>query len=422
MGGKSLGSEERPGAPAPGRRARPGGGAVRRGFRRGAAALLLAFPLAGCGAGIESPVLATRAAPEAAAPPPGDGGAIGTGTVKVALILPLTGPGAAVGAAMRNAAQMAVQEFQNPDLKLLVKDDRGAPEGAREAAAAALAEGAELIIGPLFAATVQSAAGTARPAGRPVIAFSTDASVAARGVYLLSFLPQPEVDRIVDETTAAGRRSFAALIPDTTYGNVVEAQFREAVARRGARVVAIERYPAGNPGAAIGRLGPLIAGPAPQADALFLPDTPEGLAAAGPALARAGFNPARVKPVGTAVWNDPRVFALPSLQGGWFAAADPAGYAAFSQRYRARFGAEPVRVATLAYDAVSLAAALNRQYGSQRYADATLTNPSGFAGIDGTFRFRPEGTSDRALAVFEIRGAAAAVVSPAPRALGPSGT
>ncbi|ACL55077.1 penicillin-binding protein activator [Methylobacterium nodulans] len=391
--------------------------------RRGrlAASMVLALGLAACGGGV-SPVVATRPVVEAPAPPAGDAATIGAGSVKVALILPLTGPGAAAGTAMRNAAELAVQEFQNPDLKILVKDDRGSPEGAREAASAAVAEGAELVIGPLFAGSVQGAAATARAAGKPVIAFSTDASVAARGVYLLSFLPQPEVDRVVDEVTAAGRRSFAALIPETTYGHVVEAQFREAVARKGGRVVALERYPAGNPAAAVGRLAPLITGPGAQADVLFLPDAPEGLAGTAGALTRAGFNPTRVKPIGTAIWNDPRVFALPALQGGWFAAVDPGGYANFAQRYRTRFGTEPVRVASLAYDAVSLAAALNRQYGSQRFAEPTLTNPSGFAGVDGTFRFRAEGTSERALAVFEIRGAAAAVVSPAPRALGPSGT
>ena len=104
------------------------------------------------------------------------------------------------------------------------------------------------------------------------------------------------------------------------------------------------------------------------------------------------------------------------------AAAATAGFDAFSQRYQARFGAVPPRVASLAYDAVSLSAALIRQYGSQRFADSTLTNASGFAGTDGTFRFRAEGLSDRALAVYEIRANAAAIVSPAPRTLSPSGT
>ncbi len=387
-----------------------------------AGAALLAVGLSGCIGGPDGPRPEARtvpaAEPGAAA---GAGNVIGAGSVKLALIVPLTGPGASVGAALRNAAELAYDDFQKPNLQILVKDDRGTPEGAREAAQAAFAEGAEVVLGPLFAANVQAAGGVARGAGKPVIAFSTDAAVAARGVYLISFLPQSEVDRIVDEATANGRRSFAALIPETTYGNAVEAQFREAVARRGARLVGLERYAAGNPGPAVERLRGVIAGSGAQADALFVPDTPDGLVAVGPALTRVGFSPARVRPLGLALWNDPRVMAQPAFQGARFAAPNTAGFSSFAQRYQARFGTLPPRTASLGYDAVSLTAALVRQYGTQRFADATLTNPAGFSGLDGTFRFLPEGVSERTLAVYEIRNNAASVVSPAPKVLGPSG-
>ena len=76
----------------------------------------------------------------------------------------------------------------------------------------------------------------------PVIAFSTDASVAARGVYLLSFLPESDVDRIVEYAVANGKRSFAAMLSEGAYGNVVEAEFKQVVARKGGRIVALERY------------------------------------------------------------------------------------------------------------------------------------------------------------------------------------
>jgi ABC-type branched-subunit amino acid transport system substrate-binding protein len=386
----------------------------------GAAVLSLGACMGGGTGSLASldPPAAAQPAPAAASP------TIGAGSVKVALILPLTGPGqgSVAANAMRNAAELALAEFQNPDLTILVKDDRGTPDGAREAAEQAVAEGAELIIGPLFAGSVQAAGQVARQAGKPMIAFSTDSSVGARGVYLLSFLAQAEVDRIVDHAVARGRRSFAALIPDTTYGGVVEAQFREATARRGVRVVAIERYASGQAKAAVERIAPLIGGSAPQADALFLPDSADGLAAIGPALAEAGFSSERVKPLGTGVWNDPRVFRTASLQGGWFAAPENAGFNAFASRYRQKFGSDPTRIATLSYDAVSLAAALARTQGSQRFAESVLTNPSGFAGADGVFRFKPDGTNDRALAVLEIRNSAAAMASPAPKALEASGT
>ncbi|KQO92543.1 penicillin-binding protein activator [Methylorubrum extorquens] len=391
---------------------------------RAGAALLglgLTIGLAGCLGVPDAPRPAARAVPEGEPSTVTAGNVIGAGTVKVALIVPLSGQGAAVGAALRNAAELAYDDFQKPNLQILVKDDRGTPEGAREATQAAFAEGVEMVLGPLFAANVQAAGGVARGAGKPVIAFSTDAAVAARGVYLISFLPQSEVDRIVDEASAGGRRSFAALIPETVYGNAVEAQFREAVARRGARLVGIERYPAGNPGPAVDRLRGVIAGGGAQADALFVPDTAEGLMAVAPALTKIGFSPVRVRPLGLALWNDPRVLSQAAFQGGRFAAPDAAGFAGFAQRYQTRFGTMPPRTASLGYDAVSLTAALVRQYGSQRFADTTLTNPAGFSGLDGTFRFLPDGVSERTLAVYEIRNNAANVVSPAPKVLAPSG-
>lgn len=345
--------------------------------------------------------------------------AVGDGAVTVALILPLggSGAGAAAAQAMRNAAVLAMEEFQDPDIRVVVKDDRGSPEGARAAAQEAVAEGAELILGPLFAASVQAAGTVAREAGVPVVAFSTDANVAAPGVYLMGFLPRPEVARVLDYAAQQGRRSVAALIPETGYGDLAEAQFRESAAQRGMRVVAVERHPPGQPQQAIARLAPAIAGAAPQADALFLPDTPDGMAATAQALQSVGFDPARVKPLGAGVWNDPAVLRLPALQGGWFAAPPQAGYDAFAARYQSRFGGPPVRIATLAYDAVSLAAALTRTQGAQRFSQPVLTNASGFAGADGVFRFRTNGLNERGLAVFEVRSGAAATVSAAPQAL-----
>jgi ABC-type branched-subunit amino acid transport system substrate-binding protein len=350
------------------------------------------------------------------------GTTIGRGSVKVALILPLTVAGAVPGQSLQQAAELAMGEFQDPDLTLLVKDDRSTPDGAREAAAEAIAEGAELIIGPLFAGAVQAAGPVAQQAGRPVIAFSTDVAAASPGVYLLSFLPQDEVDRIVDHAASQGRRSLAALIPETAYGGVVEAQFRQAAARRSLQVAGIARYPAGQPQVGVQRLAAVIAGPNPAADAVLLPELGDGLPAVAQALQAAGFDPQRVKPLGTGVWNEPRLFALPALQGGWFAAPDSRGFEAFAGRYRARFNADPTRIATLSYDAVSLAAALARTQGAQRFSGAALTNPSGFAGADGVFRFRPDGSNDRALAVQEIRNGAAVTVSPAPRVFAVSGT
>ena len=192
---------------------------------------------------------ATQLGDGAPTPQPGEqtaaNASLGEGQVRVGLILPLSGQGNAGVAAqsMKNAAEMALAEFKSPNIQLLVKDDGGTGQGAQGAAQQVISEGAEIIIGPLFAQSVSAVGQVARARNIPVIAFSTDASVAARGIYLLSFLPETDVRRIVDFAVSRGKRSFAALLPDNAYGTVVEAAFQQEVSRRGGRVLALEKYP-----------------------------------------------------------------------------------------------------------------------------------------------------------------------------------
>ena len=263
----------------------------------------------------------------------------------------------------------------------------------------------------------------ARQSGRPVIAFSTDAGVATRGVYLLSFLAQAEVDRIIDYAAAQGKRSFAALIPETTYGSVVEAQFREAAARAGPARRAVERYAAGQPQAG---------GRAPRAA-----DQRPGAAGRRPLRARQRRRLARRRQALQAARLQP-------------AAGEAARHRRLERAARLRLrrasgrlvrGPRQPRLHTPSPSATGRATTPTRPasrrspttpFRSPRRSPArkarsaspkpVLTNPSGFAGADGVFRFKADGTNDRALAVQEIRGGAATTISAAPRALGASGT
>ena len=378
--------------------------------RRTAIGLLLGAPLLGACSGLQQS-LGQFEAPAGQQQPL----AVGTGQVKVGLILPLSASGNAGVAAlsMKNAAEMALAEFQNPNIQLLIKDDAGSAQGAQQVTQQALDEGAEIILGPLFAQSVPATAQLARARGVSVIAFSTDSSVAARGIYLLSFLPESDVNRIVDYAGGTGKRSFAALLPDNAYGNVVEAAFKPAVSRKGGRVIAFEKY-----GADRATAVRTVAQSLGQADALLIADDGDSVVVTADALTAAGVNLRNIQLLGTGLWDNPRVFASPALQGGLYAAPDPSGFRGFSGRYRTKFGAEPVRTATLAYDAVALIAALARTQGAQRFAPETLTNPSGFAGIDGLFRFRSDGTNERGLAVMKVASGGGQMVAGSPKSFG----
>jgi ABC-type branched-subunit amino acid transport system substrate-binding protein len=348
----------------------------------------------------------------------GQSAVIGQGAVKVALVLPTSAAGnaGATAQSMRNAAELALSEFDAPDVQLMVKDDHGTAQGAQAAVREATDDGARLVIGPLFAHSVASAAQVAKPKGVPIVAFSTDSSVAANGVFLLSFMPESDVQRVVSYAASQGKRSFAALLPETGYGSVAEGAFQQAVAKAGGRVVGLERYPADKAkmAEAVARLSSALS----QADTLFIPDTAEGVQTVVGLLAANGVNLKRLQLLGTGLWDDPALARDASLSGAWYAAPDDSGFRSFAQRYRAKYGSDPVRTASLAYDATSLVAALVKSQGPQSLNSETFANPSGFSGVDGAFRFESDGPNQRGLAVYQVQAGGARVVSPAPKSFG----
>jgi branched-chain amino acid transport system substrate-binding protein len=152
-----------------------------------------------------------------------------------------------------------------------------------------------------------------------------------------------------------------------------------------------------------------------RADVLFIPDGGDAVPDVVSAIVADGVDIKRLQLLGTGLWDDPRIYATPALDGGCYAAPDGVGYRNFSTRYRARYSQDPVRTATLAYDAVALIAALVKTQGAQPFTQQILTNPSGFSGIDGLFRFRADGINDRGLAVLKVATSGAQIVSPALR-------
>jgi hypothetical protein len=133
-----------------------------------------------------------------------------------------------------------------------------------------------------------------------------------------------------------------------------------------------------------------------------------------PSLTSSGVDPAKVKLLGTGLWDDTTITKEAALYDGWFAAPAPEANASFVSKYRSTFGAAPPQLAALAYDAVSLIALLGSGQPYHRFTAAALTDPNGFAGVDGIFRFNVDGSIDRGLSVLAVRPGGFAVVSPAP--------
>lgn len=352
--------------------------------------------------------------------------------VKVALLVPLSGKQADLGQAMLQAAQLALFDMGYNTFELMPRDTKGSAEGAREAAQSAINDGAQMILGPLFAYEVRAAQDVTSRYNINMIAFSTDWTLAGGNTYIMGFLPFDQVQRIVDYAGAHGMRRIGVLAPDNDYGNAVVSAFNNAAYRTGVTPTDIMKFPpnGGDMSAIVRQFShydersggaqpgqAASTGPAPY-DAVLLPVGGEQARAIGNLLSYYDLDSPQVKRLGTGLWDDEALATEPALAGAWFAAPSPEARRGFETRYGQLYGHRPPRLSTLAYDATALAAVLARNgyqtMGHPAFDRASLTNPNGFAGLDGVFRFRGDGLVDRGMAVLEFRETAIKTLDPAP--------
>lgn len=403
---------------------------MRQRFLKGLApTLLAAVVLAGCLAtgpqfseGFTSPTPAipttTQQLPPSDALPAANGQIIGRGPVRIAMLVPKSaaGFGALAAENFTNAASLALREFDENAINIIVKDTGGTAESAANAAREALNEGAEFILGPVFSKTVPAVASVAGPAGVPVITFSNSTSVGSRGTYVFGFTPAPGIKRAIQYAGNNGRKSFAALLPNDALGTLAEAAFRQSVAQTGGRIVSIARYnySNGEPVSRAQEIGALAA--SGQVDAVFVPDAGDVAPQLIATVKQAAPTNTNLLFIGSGQWDDPRIFRNPDLAGTIYPAPERDGFNQFAQRYNSAFGKPPIRLASLGYDAASLMIVLTQNFKDQRFSEANLTSPNGFKGVvDGTFRLDTSGQVTRALAIYEVTAGGPRIVAPAPR-------
>lgn len=349
---------------------------------------LAAILLTGCQTGARRPLPPSPTVPQ---------------TLDVAVLVPLSGPDAAIGESLANAARLALLDTGNRQIELTVHDT--ADGGAVAAASRAVAAGSQLILGPLLADEVRAVTPLVQRARVPLIAYSNDAQAADNGVYILGFSPAQAIERVVLHSRQQGAGRFAALVPVGLYGERSSRAFLAAVQRSGGQVASVETYTAAaDARTAAGRLSNRGA-----FDAVLIADSGRTAATAASAI--------RVGPrlLGTELWAAGNLGATPRVRGAWYAAPPEAHYRQLVTRYRARYGKAPVRLASLGYDSMLLTVRAARGWQpGRRFPVRALNEPEGFAGVDGVFRFGRDNVAQRAFEVRQVTATGSTVVSPAP--------
>jgi ABC-type branched-subunit amino acid transport system substrate-binding protein len=349
---------------------------------------------------------------------------------RLALLLPFSTSSSRLAQeaqSMYRAAEMAIFARNDTDVLLIALDTKGTEDGARSATKAAISAGADVILGPILANNVRAATSEARRSKTPVIAFSTDQTVAGNGAYLLSFPPEAEVQRIVDYVSSTGATRFAFLGPDSAYGRRVKAAYEDRVKKNFGEVTAAETYQGNDisvmqtPAQKLARYhaeGEALArdnnNTTPMSfEAILLPEGGTALRSLAPLLPYYDIDPSDVQFMGTSRWADPDTVREPALSRGLFAGPDKDTQQPFLDAYDRTYGETASTLASLAYDAVMMGAYVADGDPKKRYARAE--NQQGFYGVDGLVSFDSDGRPERGLAVYQILNGRFVVVDPAPR-------
>ena len=308
--------------------------------------------------------------------------------VRVGLLLPLSGPNAALGKKMMEAGLLAIFDGANDKFVVLPRDTRGTPEGAKAAAQGAIDSGARLLIGPVFGKATKEVGPLAAEASINLISFTNDITVAAEGTFVFGFLPEDRLSRIVGYAASKGVKKFAALIPRGKFGEKILADYKKTVKIFGGTFVSCERYLRNTNSitGAIKRLGEFqtrrealilkrnileekndpiskrilkklqektVLGSLPF-DAVLIPETGKELKTIVSLLSYYEINSKEVKFIGIHDWSSPSLIKEPSLAGAWYAGLSPQPFSNFVRRFASVFKKSPHQLSALAYDALSL--------------------------------------------------------------------
>ncbi|MFZ5709385.1 MAG: penicillin-binding protein activator [Pseudomonadota bacterium] len=372
-------------------------------------------------------VAATFLVASCAAPTAGRGPSVNPdAAVPVALLLP-GGSGNSgdevIAQSLRQAAELAMADLQGVRIDLRVYNTGPDPAGAAQAATKAVDEGAKIILGPVFAEASNAAGIAVAARGVNVLSFSNNTDIAGGNVFVLGPTFQNTATRLAGFAARQGKGRIAVVQEKTPAGNLGARSIAAAARATGAQVVGTASYDFSQQGliAAMPSIVSTVKGSG--ANAVFLTaDTDGALPLLTQLLPEAGIDPKVTTFIGLTRWDiPPATLSLPGVQGGWFALPDPGLTAQFQARYAAAYGTPPHPIAGLAYDGIAAVGALVRTGNPNALSAAALTQGSGFAGVNGIFRLRPDGTNERGLAVASIQNAQVVVIDPAPRSFGGAG-
>lgn len=344
--------------------------------------------------------------------------------VQVALLLPQSDSAASVAVQLERAARLALADLGEGKIDLRVYDTAGQAAKAAAQAQLAVDEGAQIILGPLYQEAANAAGLAVLDEGINVLSFSNSTAVAGGNVFILGNTFDNTAERLMGYARKQGQKATVVVHPNDVAGQVGRNAISKAALSKGINVTSIFGYDLSPEALDATARAAAEAAKTSGANSVFV--TTEAQNAAMPYLLQilpeAGLDVPTQNVIALARMDvRPDLFKLPGANGAWFTLPDTTKQQAFNARYHSTYGTTAHPLAGLGYDGIAAIGALLKTGRVDAFSGKALTQNSGFQGTGGIFRFRKDGTNQRALAVASVQNQQVVILESAPNKFGGAG-
>ena len=236
--------------------------------------------------------------------------------VPVALLIPRGSQSSGddyIASSLENAARMAIADLAGVRIDLRVYATAGQAGQAQAVAAQAVADGAKIILGPVFGEAANAAGVAVASKGVNVLAFSNNPTIAGGNVFVLGHTFDNTADRLTSYANRQGKGRIVVVHSNNVAGQLGRTAIEKAIARHGATLAGSVGYEFSQQGvvAAVPQVKSAVANG--QANAVFLTaNTAGALPLFAQMLPEAGISSASTQFIGLTRWDiPPQTLALP---------------------------------------------------------------------------------------------------------------
>jgi|LauGreSBDMM110SN_4_FD.fasta_scaffold13300_3 ABC-type branched-subunit amino acid transport system substrate-binding protein len=355
--------------------------------------------------------------------------------IKVGLFLPFSGKNKELGWNLFNAATLSLfDNDENNNIELVLIDSGDSANEATKAFKEILNQEIKIVIGPVFSPLVEAIEKDVKENNIVVISLSNNQKLIGKttnksGIFLAGIMPENQIEKIVSYAVNQDKSSFSIIAPNNQYGLTITNLLKTISKKKDGTFITSELYDSNAQD--FNKLAERVVksfrapshlaeggGNKPKAalkesDRIYskiivIPESGKVLSKIVEAIKQQNPDEREFQIVGTSQWDDISTFNDPNLVGAWFSAPESQKFRIFEKSYYQTFNKYPPRISSIVYDSVAVIASLVEKRKDMRIEVGDFTAYSiwpknGFEGIDGLFRFLPNGLVQRNLAILEVK-------------------